>query len=362
MKIINIVDNATPVNTGIWNAAVSTAEALKNNYDIDSELWYPKMADDLHLSYCVTVPLQSINLKYIEDLIIERALSSEDTIIITHGCWQYPTKWGMNFKSRGYKWIYVPHGMLEPWSLRQKKWLKSVYFKFREKPKAKYADYVRAVGSPELKNLTKYFDQVKLIPNGVKMPILEVIIKKDENIIVFIFMARLHYKKGVESLVKAWVLSNANLNSRYKLIIAGPDHGELEKILPYINSSSNIEYIGMVKGTQKHDLLINGHFYILPSFSEGFPTSVVEALSYGMVPLITSGCNFPEAIENKVAIEISTDETDILEKINLLIQDINGIAKDKAVENYEYILRNYSIDHIAKMQYKMFNVLLPSST
>ena len=91
-----------------------------------------------------------------------------------------------------------------------------------------------------------------------------------------------------------------------KLIIVGPDEGELAKILPLI--SGNIEYKGPLFDSEKSEVLQKAHYYFLPSFSEGFPSSVVEAMSFGAIPVITQGCNFPEVFEQHLGYEISTDQ------------------------------------------------------
>lgn len=358
MKIINIVDNATPVNTGIWNAAVSTAKALKEIYDVDSELWYPKMDEELSVPFCTPLALDNIKVECINDLIQKRSLSPNNVIIVTHGCWRYPTKWGSKFKSLGYKWVYVPQGMLEPWSLLQKRWIKFFYFNLIERLNAKRADIVRAVASPEKKNLTILFKSVMLIPNGVLVPEKKEIFKKKRAPLVFLFMARLHHKKGIVPLTEAWKLSKAYNHPDYKLIIAGPDHGELKKIQPFIRSIKNVQYVGMVAGSKKQLLLSECTYFILPSFSEGFPTSVVEAMSYGMVPLISKGCNFPEAIEYKYAIEISTEPDFIAEKINLTIKNSEEYLLEQVEKNYYYISENYSLEKIAEMQFNMYEKLL----
>ncbi|MEJ0030745.1 MAG: glycosyltransferase [Bacteroidota bacterium] len=87
-------------------------------------------------------------------------------------------------------------------------------------------------------------------------------------------------------MVEAWHAINSQNNS-VKLIIAGPDEGELKHIQHLIKG--NVEYAGAVYGDGKKKLLNEASYYLLPSYSEGFPTSVLEAMSYGQIPLISSG-------------------------------------------------------------------------
>jgi glycosyltransferase involved in cell wall biosynthesis len=49
----------------------------------------------------------------------------------------------------------------------------------------------------------------------------------------------------------------------------------------------------------------------LPSLSEGFPVSVLESMSYGLIPLISEGCNFNEVFEYKLGERLEPDESQI---------------------------------------------------
>ena len=109
--------------------------------------------------------------KHARDKSIQEFQSSipdpQSSILVSHGNWGWATKTGYKMKRAGYKWIAVPHGMLEPWSLRQKWLKKKLYFHLSEYPKLKKADAIIAVGRPEFNNLKKYFDKVYHIPNGI---------------------------------------------------------------------------------------------------------------------------------------------------------------------------------------------------
>ncbi len=107
-------------------------------------------------------------------------------------------------------------------------------------------------------------------------------------------------KKGIVPLVKAWLQSALLNNTACRLIIAGPDEGELPLIQSLITDATNIEYIGMVSGDAKDKLLASASYYLLPSFSEGFPTSLLEAMEKGAIPVITRGCNFNEVFEQNI--------------------------------------------------------------
>jgi glycosyltransferase involved in cell wall biosynthesis len=301
MRIINIVDRLDKVNFGIWNAAIATAKALGDAFEAESEIWYPEATRDSeypNLNGAHARGLEDLSLKGLEVAREDAGLDPSRDMIVSHGCWRYPTRWGLTLKKDGFAWMAVPHGMLERWSLGQKPWRKRIYYAFKERPALRKADRIRAVGKPEYDSLVKRFGKLVVwVPNGVgaiepegRQPIGE---RRQ-----ILFMARLHHKKGLIPLLQGWMQSKLGTDPRFELKIAGPDDGELARIEQMLKEHSDalkgVELLGPVYGEAKEKLLFSSHYYILPSYSEGFPTSVLEAMQHGCVPLISRGCNFPD--------------------------------------------------------------------
>lgn len=361
MRIINIVDEVSAVNFGIWNAAIATSEYLFRDFNVLSEIWYPQTDFKANFSEYKGLThraLPSTRQSYLLENIFPQ-LNAANDLIVTHGAWRFPTRWGATLKEKGLRWMYVPHGMLEPWSMDQKKWKKLVYFHLVESRLAKKADLVRAVGHPEFLNLKKFFTNVVHITNGVpdlKFPLQ----KKIAPPYICLFMARLHFKKGIVPLVEAWLQSNLKNNAQFKLVIAGPDNGELDKIKQLLqnNAAFNIEYVGTVHGRQKQKLLTESHFYFLPSLSEGFPTSVVEAMQYGLVPYISPGCNFPEAFQQDMAINIGTEKVDIIMALNVLSQNAEKVINMYSEKVSHFANSQYANSNVAALQMQHFRYLL----
>ena len=266
------------------------------------------------------------------------------------------------FKKKGFKWLYVPHGMLEPWSMQQKRLKKLVYYYLLEGRYSSFADAVRAVGGPEADNLKKKYPNTVLIPNGTDN-VAFAPTSRPENPLVFLFMARLHFKKGILPLVKAWAESSMFANPGYKLLIAGPDDGELTALNAFLaeKPSANIEYLGPVYGPGKIKLLEAAHFYVLPSLSEGFPTSVVEAMLFGQVPLISKGCNFPEAFAKKLVLETPPEHAAIKAALEQAAALNPASRQQLSAANRSFIQENYTTERIADAQAAQYRNMLPSA-
>jgi glycosyltransferase involved in cell wall biosynthesis len=353
MTVIHVVANVQKINLGVWKAAIVGKDVLTEKgvrtiltvcdpTDADGfappeqlEVFFLKKGDEV----------ESL-LNRIEQIGANRS----NTVVASHGSWLKPTKIGAAMSRKGFPWIYVPQGMLEPWSMQQKKIIKSVYFTLIERRLIKTAAAVRAVSRPEHANLTRLLARpVSLVPNGVSIPPAST---KSNGAPVFLFMARLHEKKGVLPLVQAWHAVMKDKNA--KLIVAGPDEGELEKISPYLRD--NVSYVGPVYGTEKANLLNSCHYYILPSHSEGFPTSVLEGMSYGAIPLISKGCNFPEVFEQKLGYNVEPDVRQIADQLETLSSRPFDTAL--SLRNRVFIEENYSEAVVGQKLFELYSSVI----
>ena len=337
----NIVDSLEQINFGIWNAALLLTEELEQR-GVKVYVVAPKLTEQFKEVYPSVTFITSANLfKSLEGSLSEYEV--DEAVVETHGCWRLPTKLGAHVKQLGYKWIYTPHGMLEPWSMQQKRIKKELYWYLKEKLFAKQADFVRAVSLNEVDNLKQRLStDIVWVPNGITPLSQE--LEKSDDVINVVFMARLHHKKGVVPLVEAWSSSLISNDARYKLSIVGPDEGEWEKIQQEVEASSSIEYLGPQYGIEKVKLLTNAHYFILPTFSEGFPTSIVEALNYRIIPIATRGINFDAIFDEGIGVEITTEVASIKQALDSLSYTQSDI--DKSIKGKQYVEENLSLESI----------------
>jgi len=87
--------------------------------------------------------------------------------------------------------------------------------------------------------------------------------------------------KGIFDLIET-VYKNQNFFTEKIEIMIGGD-GEIDRLKQEIKEyrlEETIKYIGWVSGTKKDKLLANADVYLLPSYNEGLPISILEAMSY----------------------------------------------------------------------------------
>lgn len=363
--VLNLVDDVSSVNYGIWHAAIATSKALREQAGIESWLISPRFDDSFDASRFPWLNIRkvdSIKTDYAKDFFA--AFNPEETLVATHGCWQFPSAWGMLARKAGFPWVYTPHGMLEPWSMRQKAWKKIPYFFLVERRYAASASLIRAVGEPELQNLKKYFPDSVHIPNGIYREELTSFHNRNDNSGSparnhFLFLARLHHKKNILPLLEAWASSSLAGNKACLLRIAGTDDGEQAAVLDFIekNPDAGISFLGPVFGNAKKQLLEDSDFYLLPSLSEGFPTSVVEAAGAGLICLISKGCNFPELLSSNAALDSGISVESIREAMEKAFSLDEFRRSEIRQKSGQLIEKDFLWEEIARKQALHFNAL-----
>lgn len=118
-----------------------------------------------------------------------------------------------------------------------------------------------------------------------------------------LFMGVLIKRKGIFDLIETINhLKKINKLDGMKFILAGAGAEEIElkrKCKEY-KLDNYIEFMGWVSGKKKDDLYMNCQMAILPSYNEGLPISILEALSYGMPLIATDVGDISSAVKNGI--------------------------------------------------------------
>ncbi len=111
---------------------------------------------------------------------------------------------------------------------------------------------------------------------------------------IILFMGALLKEKGVLDLLK---LASVMTSNNIKFVICGK--GELEPVVKEeVKKNKNLLYLGEVDGELKYCIFKNTKIFILPSYIEGLPMVLLEAMSYS-IPIITTYVGgIPDIIKN----------------------------------------------------------------
>ena len=142
---------------------------------------------------------------------------------------------------------------------------------------------------------------IKIFNNAVKIPNLNVTWNKKE--IKVLFLGVLIKRKGVDDLIEAIkILEQKNIikNRNIKFIIAGTGKEEykLKEKAKLYKLENCIDFVGWVNGKEKEKLLKESQVFVLPSYNEGLPVAILEAMAYGIPVISTNVGSIEEVVNN----------------------------------------------------------------
>lgn len=114
------------------------------------------------------------------------------------------------------------------------------------------------------------------------------------------YLGRIEPNKGMTELLDACI-QLANRHCEFTLILAGKEQTSGEYIPRFQQAlGSYFEYAGLVFGEAKYHVLRSLDVFILPSYFEGLPMSLLECMSYGVTPVVTPVGSIPEVVKDGV--------------------------------------------------------------
>jgi len=263
--------------------------------------------------------------------------------------------------------VVSPRGMLDPWAVKNSRWKKTASGILFANQALKKATCIHALCKSEAEAIRAYGlkNPIAIIPNGVELPAPAVVrnVASAEGKRKLLFLGRIHPKKGLAELISGWARAknkSPDACSGWQLLVAGwDDGGHLEALKKHAdecrvgwseasnNKAGELLFIGSRFGEEKDHLLRSVDAFILPSFSEGLPMSVLEAWSYGLPVVMTEYCNLPEGFRANAAIEVTPDAGSVSDGIIELLS-MEPEAREALGNNGRALVENlFTWEHIA---------------
>ena len=187
---------------------------------------------------------------------------------------------------------------------------------------------------------SKTFPKAKwiLLHNAIKIP-QKFTKPKNRGGVRLIYLSRVEERKGIFDLLN--ILTQIKKIGNFHLYIGG--NGEITKLKLLIRDldiDNLVTYMGYLDHVGKRELLINGDIFILPSYDEGLPIALLEAMSYKNVPVSTYVGGIPEVINNKVngILLQPGDMVKLKESLEELIN--NNVLREKMASEAEKTIKN----------------------
>jgi glycosyltransferase involved in cell wall biosynthesis len=259
-------------------------------------------------------------------------------------------------KVLGMKVVVTNHGP----DYNRAKWgrFAKIFLKLGERLGTKYADAVIAISGVIKETLKKKYNRpdVFLIHNGVKIPqpsqhtdFLEVLGVEKEHYVFSV--GRFVEEKAFHDLINAFNLVKGD---GYKLVIAGDsDHPtEYSRRLKKMSKDNGVILTGFIKGEKLNQLFSYSKLFVLPSYHEGLPIALLEAMSYNLDVLVSDiPANLEVGLEKDCYFKVG-DINDLSVKI------FKKLRKSRSGNYRNIIKEKYNWDKIALQTYKVYKSIL----
>lgn len=168
---------------------------------------------------------------------------------------------------------------------------------------------------------------------------------------------RLGKRKGTYDIIEA-----AKYIKNQNVIINLYGDGNIEEFKNLVidnNLENKIKIKGWVPDNEKEEGLKNSDILLLPSYNEGLPMSIVEAMAYGLPIISTPVGGIPEAVENGVNgfLIQPGDFKELAEKIDILAND-SELREKMGQKSYEIAKEKFDIKIVVKQLEGIYDSLL----
>lgn len=237
-------------------------------------------------------------------------------------------------------------------------WFAKAVLKLGERLGCKYADQIIAISSDIKTHVKRKFNRdAHLIPNGVEIG--EQTTKTDyiESIGLtrnkyFLAVSRLVPEKGLDDLVSAF----SSLQTNWKLVIAG----DADHKTPYsrqfkrqAENDSRIVLTGFIKGDALNEIYSHAGLFVMPSYYEGFPIALLEALSYGLGVLVSDIVPNKQVKLNENRYFPVGNKEALAEKMNHWIKN-GSLSNEERTKQIEMVRQKYNWDDIAEQVLQVY--------
>lgn len=209
-----------------------------------------------------------------------------------------------------------------------------------------------------IKNVGLIEKKVTVLPNPTELP-ATIPNRRNSNIntVTLGFFGRVGHRKGTFDLLGAYAQLLEQLGEslpQTQLIIAGDGDIELaQKFVKKLEIHDNVTFLGWIDAQTREKLMASVDVFILPSYNEGLPMALLEAMAWGLPAIVTPVGGIPELItdaQNGLLVEPGNIQQ-LSNAIASLIQDEEfritlGISARETVNPFDVKVYSQQLDKI----------------
>lgn len=294
-------------------------------------------------------------------------------VIHIHGLWSGLLHRAAGFAKRnGIPTVWSTHGMTAPWSMRHKRWKKLPAWWLYQKWDLKRAAAIHCTTSQEVEwNKALGFENCFVAPlgtdegNGKIDDGRSVDGGKRERVLLFV--GRIYPVKGLLNLIRAWrrVMDESaasGIARDWKLRLVGPDQaGHLSCLKAEVENlglGDSVEFAGPKYGDELGVEYGNCECLVLPSFTENFGATIVDALASGKPCIASKFTPWEELPEYGCGWWVDNSPESLSGTIREMIGVGDAVRREMGERGRRLVEEKYTWDAVVKAMVKGYERLV----
>lgn len=322
MKILHVIETLSPSYGGPVSVLLSLAEAQQRvGHDVNiittnaahprgnyrAAGWDTLVNGMVHVFYGA---VQFSPLRFSRDMAacLNQMIAKFD-IVHVHGLYRFPPTYAAwQARRQGLPYVIQPHGALDPYLYERSSAgsvrLKRLYERWFDLPNLHAASAIHYTAEEERDRAALLGLRAPsfVVPNGLDweryraLPVRGALRARwglGKKPIV-LFLGRLHFTKGLDLLVPALEVLRRRLPDA-QLVVAGPENDEYgKKVRGWVRErglEAAVHFVGPVYGCEVVQAYVDADVFVLPSYTENFGMTVVEAMACASPVVISDQVN-----------------------------------------------------------------------
>jgi L-malate glycosyltransferase len=209
------------------------------------------------------------------------------------------------------------------------------------------ADVITTVSKSGVEELKKYYGidkEITVIGNGVDSNVFAPAQKKQTSEPYILYTGRLETQKGLVDLIEsARYVCQKHRNLKFVLVGKGTIEKMLRTMVSKLGLGQNLFFAGYISNRDKLiEYYRNATIYVLPSYYEGLPTSLLEAMACGIPSIATNVDGSSEVItDGETGLLVPPRNPKMLAEAILKLLNDESLRSRMGAKGREHVVGNY---------------------
>lgn len=261
-------------------------------------------------------------------------------IVHIHGLYRFPPTYAAwQARRQGVPYVVRPHGALDPYlharSTTGRLGFKHLYERWFDLPNLHAAGAIHYTADEERERAA--FLSIRapsfVVPNGLDWNRYRTLPTRGAlrerwglgEAPVVLFLGRLHFKKGLDLLIPAFDALHRRMPDA-QLVIAGPENDDYgRQVRGWVRERglrADVHFVGLLDGADVVQAYVDADVFALPSYTENFGMTVVEALACELPVVISDQVNIHAEVSGADAgLVTRCDADDVAQALETLLSD-----------------------------------------